>query len=346
LQQACDNLQPMPDRHSSEPIHDDQNELLLSFWAFGDLHYRARKKWQAVHMPRMKVMFEDLQTVWQLEGTPTFCVSPGDIVNNGGLANYELAKRDLRTQLGEILFYPGIGNHEFLPDGENDGIHGAEEFCAAWEKPVRYTWISGEVLCIMLDHPDPFSPDRREPVAHILFSDETLAFLEASLASHPNWLALIFAHCPLRDTVLDRDPECNLDDDSQDRSFFVENSRDVRAILAHHRNAGLYISGHTHSGWGSPQLVFTETLGGHPVTHINLMSPWYTGRHHGPRRNAQNTFEYSPDDPDVLASFAIRVYRHYAHIRVRDHRTRTWLRQWEVPLQRVSEEDDEGSISR
>jgi hypothetical protein len=113
----------------------------------------------------------------------------------------------------------------------------------------------------------------------------------------------------------------------------VENSEEVRAILARHNNAKLYISGHTHSGWGSPQLVFTETLGDHPVTHLNVMSPWYTGRHRGVRRSAdRTTLEYYPDDPDMLASFALRIYRHQAVIRARDHRARQWLAQWVIPF--------------
>ncbi|GAC1344895.1 MAG: hypothetical protein NVSMB27_06440 [Ktedonobacteraceae bacterium] len=268
-------------------------------------------------------------------------------MNNGNSENYELAKRDLHTQLGDVPFYPGNGNHEFVPDHEQDCLHTEDEFRLAWGKPVRYSWIVGEVVCIMLDHPSPFYPGGCDPNPHVILSNESLAFLDAALAAHADNLAIIFAHCSLRDTVLDRDPERNLDDDSQDTFFFIENSQDVRAILARHRNALLYISGHTHSGWESPQLVFTEMLGGHPVTHINLMSPWYTGRYRGPHRNEQNKFEYYPDDPDVQASFAIRVYRQCADIRVRDHRTRTWLRQWEVPLHDASEEDDgEGSISR
>ena len=150
---------------------------------------------------------------------------------------------------------------------------------------------------------------------------------------HAELPAVIFAHCPLHNTVLDRDPEQNLDDDSLDPFFFVENSPAVRAILARHPNAKLYISGHTHSGWGSPQLVFTESLGNHSITHLNVMSPWYTGRHHGIRRSADHTtLEYRPDKPDMLVSFAVRIYRNQAVICVRDHRTRQWMAQWSIPF--------------
>lgn len=306
---------------------------LLYFWAFGDLHYRAYDQWHAIHSRRMAPMFHDVNSLWLDEGAPAFCVAPGDIVDTGAPENYRLAKKDLAAQLGRVPFYPGIGNHEYHPENKEDAIHNAEEFSTAWEKPVRYSWTVGEATCIMLDHPNPYEPGERRENPHVILSQETLAYLDKTLAANPDHHAFIFAHCPLSDTVLDRDPERNIDDDSQDPFFFVENSQDVRAILARHKNAKLYLSGHTHSGWGSPQLVFTEMLGGHPITHVNLMSPWYTGRHSGIRRSADRTrLEYRPDDPDMLVSFAIRAYHHQAVICVRDHRTRQWLARWVAPF--------------
>jgi hypothetical protein len=305
----------------------------LYFWAFGDLHYRACQQWHALHSQRMAIMFQDLRALWLSEGPPSFCVAPGDIVDTGAIENYKLAKHDLAAQLGNMPFYPGIGNHEFHAENKKDGKHTAAEFSAFWKKPIRYSWTSGDVICIMLDHPDPYELDQNQEYPLVTFSDETLIFLASTLAEYPEHRAIIFAHCPLRDTVLDRDPEQNLDDDSQDTFFYIENSAEVRSILARHSNAKLYISGHTHSGWGSPNLIVTETLGNHPVTHVNLMSPWYTGVHRGPRLSADRlSLEYYPDEPDVLATFAIRVYRNSVSIGARDHRTRQWLARWQVPL--------------
>ncbi|HEY4386596.1 MAG TPA: hypothetical protein VGN34_19235, partial [Ktedonobacteraceae bacterium] len=126
----------------------------------------------------------------------------------------------------------------------------------------------------------------------------------------------------------------NLDDDSQDMFFYVENSDEVRAILAEHAHGALYICGHTHSGWGSPNLIFTEMLGDHPVTHINLMSPWYTGTLGGPKLDpATNQWESRADEPDIQSSFAIRVYRDRAVIRMRNHPLQAWMAEWIVPLQ-------------
>jgi hypothetical protein len=309
----------------------DDDEVLY-FWAFGDLHYRARIQWHAMHSQRMAIMFQDLRSLWLNEGSPAFCVAPGDIVDTGAPESYKLAKRDLAAKLGNIPFYPGIGNHEFHPESKEDSKHSAAEFSAIWDKPVRYSWTVGNVLCIMLDHPNPYEPDSPGENPQVVLSHETLAFLKSTLEEYPEHLTIIFAHCPLRETVLDRDPEQNLDEDSQDPFFYVENSHEVRSILARHDNAILYISGHTHSGWGSPNLVFTEKSGEHTVTHLNLMSPWYTGVHRGPRLSADRlSLEYYPDDPDVLATFAIRVYRNSVVIGARDHRTRQWLAKWRVP---------------
>lgn len=320
-------------------LSNPDNIPLLYFWAFGDLHYRAREQWHAMHARRLAPMFQDVRELWLDEGMPAFCVLPGDIVDTGAPENYTLARKDLAAQLGGIPFYPGIGNHEFHRESRDDVIHSDEEYCSAWEKPLRYNWqagLSGEVTCVMLDQPDPYVPDPTRENPRVIFSPETLAFLDDTLAGHTGSIAIIFAHCPLHNTVLDRDPERNLDDDSLDPFFHVENSDEVRAILGRHACAALYISGHTHSGWGSPNLVCTETLGespAHPVTHLNLMSPWYTGRHRGPRLSPDRlTLEYRPDDPDVLASFAVRIYRRHAVIAARDHRARRWLARWIVPL--------------
>lgn len=318
---------------SHEMTREDE---LLYFWAFGDLHFRMHEQRRALHAPRMACMFADVQQVWQEEGKPAFCVAPGDIVDKGAASHYELAQQELKRQLGDIPLYPGIGNHEYQPDSDDDVLHTAQEFMVAWDKPLRYAWTAGpaqEIVCIMLDHPNPFLPGTRREHPRVIFSEETLNFLDETLTQHAGRMAFIFAHCPLHNTVLDRDPERNMDDDSLDPFFFVENSDEVRAILARHRNAVLYVSGHTHSGWGSPQLVFTEQLGGHAVSHVNLMSPWYTGRFAGVRKSADgSTLIYRPDTPDVLVTFAFHVYAKHILVRAREHQSQRWLGQWRLPV--------------
>lgn len=297
---------------------------LLYFWALGDLHYCSIDQWQTFHTQRLTPMFQDLRTLWAEEGAPAFCVSPGDIVEVSAPENYQLAKKQLTAQLGKVPFYPGIGNHELYAEDEENPDHLIQDYTAFWGRPTRYYWVEGEVLCIMLDpvgYPEPY------------LTQESLAFLQTALAKHPGHTSIIFSHCPLYNTVLDRDPERTLDYHSLDPFFFLQNSAEVRAIFARYKKVGLYLSGHTHSGWGAPKLVYTEELGGHPVTYVNLMSPWYTGYHKGVSLGeARQGFTFRPDDPDLVVSFAIHMYRDQAIIRLREHKQRRWMAEWIAPL--------------
>ena len=312
-------------RSMSESSQSDQE--LLYFWALGDLHYYTPERWHAYHFQRLAPLYRDLRALWQREGTPAFCVSPGDIVEASAPENYQLARRELTALLGNIPFYPGLGNHEMWPERERDIDHVdqlIQDYVTFWGKPVRYYWTEGRVLCVMLDvvgYPEPY------------FSEETLVFLQTALAKHPGHIAVIFAHCPLYNTVLDRDPERMLDYHSLTPFFYIQNSDEVRAILARHGHGCLYISGHTHSGWEAPNLVLTERVDRYPVTLINLMSPWFTGREKEPGRDeAHSEFEFYVDEPDLVVSFAFHIYLDKAIVRLRDHREQRWMARWDVPL--------------
>jgi hypothetical protein len=304
------------------------DQELLYFWAIGDLHYRTLEAWNEFHTQRLVPMFEDLHALWKEEGKPAFCVSPGDIVDMCAPENYRLARIRLESHLGTIPFYAGIGNHEYSgPESETSETM-IETFTTIWEKPLRYAWVAGKVACIMLDYPNPRTLIEKKKV---YISPETLSFLDDALKEFAAYPAIVFLHCPLHNTVLDRDPELHRDYNSLQSFFAPENSQEVRNILARHKNVCLYFSGHTHSGWEAPNLVSTEYLGGHPVTFVNLMSPWYTGRHKDPQINPDGTLQYTPDNPDVLPTFAIRIYSQQVSIRVRDHHTQQWLKEWRVP---------------
>ena len=308
-----------------------KNEILY-FWAIGDLHFRTLPAWQDYQSRRLAPMFEDLRALWQDE-VPAFCALPGDLVETGITENYQLAKTKLTELLGNVPVYPGIGNHEYYSYGSPDVTHAeiVANFRATWGYPVRYSWQTNGVVGIMLDYPDPSTLVHAE---YVYLSSETLAFLDTTLAEHADQPAVIFLHCPLRNTVGDRDPELKRDYNSFQNFFSPENSHDVRTILGRHKNACLFLSGHTHSGWQAPGLVVTEDLENHPVTFVNVMSPWYTGRSKGPKISEDHQkFTYVPDDPDVIVSFAVRLSPEKAAIRVREHRTQQWLKEWIVPIQ-------------
>lgn len=308
----------------------DSKQELVYYWAIGDLHYRALQPWHEFHSKRMAAMFDDLHSLWQTEGRPAFCVSPGDIVETCAQENYDLAQEALSAQLTDLPFYPGIGNHEYYgPEGE-DPEHMDETFSRVWNRPLRYSWEVGQVGYIMLDYPNPSTLENPE---RVYLSTETLGFLDDTLEGYKDRPVVIFLHCPLRDTVLDRDVEKHRDYNSRQSFFSPENSQQVRDILARRGNACLFLSGHTHTGWEAPNLVVTERFGKQTVTFINLMSPWYTGTHTGPHiSDDHKNFAYRADEPDVIPSFAFRIYPDHANIRIREHRTQQWLKEWDVPL--------------
>lgn len=313
----------MDETQPSESARTSQEELLY-FWALGDLHFYVHPKWHLVHTPRLNRVFQDLRQLWHEEGAPAFCVSPGDIIEVAEPEQYQFARAELTHRLAGVPFYPGLGNHELLTLQPMSNAELLEDFTIFWEQPPRYYWVAGKVVCVMLDVVGYGQP---------ILTDETLAFLETALAKHPRHLALIFAHCPLYDTVLDRDPTRDLDYDSREPFFYLENSAQVREILARHSNARIYFSGHTHSGWQSPQLVFTEQLGKRPFTHVNLSSPWYTGKHHGiPWLGGGEFGDYRPDEPDISASWAVRVTSTQVTLRLRDHQAGSWLAEWAIPI--------------
>lgn len=310
-------------RSAPKAVQSGQEEL-LSFWMLGDMHYCADVAWQALHTPRMHTMFQDLRQVWMQESLPAFCVSPGDIVEMANPEHYQFARQQLNSNLEPVPFYPGLGNHELLAASQESEAELLEDFTIFWEKPPRYYWVEGEVLCVMLDVVGYGAP---------VLSRESLAFLETALAKHPRHIALLFAHCPLYGTVLDRDPARDLDYDSLEPFFYLENSAEVRALLARHSNACLYVSGHTHASWQSPNLVLTEELGGHALTHVNLPSPWYTGKHHGAEwLEEEQRYRYRPDEPDSIVSLCAQVSRTRINLRLRDHGAGNWLTTWSVPV--------------
>jgi 3',5'-cyclic AMP phosphodiesterase CpdA len=302
----------------------------LFFWAMGDLHYRALPAWNEFHSQRLAAMFDDLHALWQQEGKPTFCVSPGDLIETSARENYQLARTTLLQQMADVPFYPGVGNHEYHSPDKEDLALIRTRFEAVWGYPLRYHWQAGDFICIMLDYPDPST--LADP-KYVYISEATLTFLDETLSAHASRPAVIFLHCPLRNTVLSRNPAERSDYTSTEYFFSPENSQEVRNLLARHKHACLFFSGHTHSGWETPGLVKTEQLGGHPVTFVNLMSPWYTGTHTNIHVNQDSQrLSYNPDDPNVIPSFAIHIANQQATIRVREHRSQIWLKEWIVPI--------------
>src|SRR5436305_3195586 len=144
------------DRMIDTHTHNFQHNPLF-FWAIGDMHYRAIPAWNEFHSGRLASMFDDLHDIWQREGNPAFCVSPGDLVETCASADYQVAHTTLLTQMAEVPFYPGVGNHEYWSPHDEDSAQLEERFQAVWDYPIRYHWQAGDFVCIMLDYPNPYT---------------------------------------------------------------------------------------------------------------------------------------------------------------------------------------------
>ena len=155
-------------------------------------------------------------------------VSPGDLVETCLPENHRLAKSSLEAYLGHIPFYSGIGNHEYHnPEGcVADQI--ISSYTSIWDRPVRYTWIEQGITCIMLDYPDPTTLAQE---TEVYISQQTLNYLSSVLTCYPDQIACIFLHCPLQNTVLDRDPAQHRDYNSLQHFFAPENSQASRVRM-------------------------------------------------------------------------------------------------------------------
>ncbi|GHO44126.1 metallophosphoesterase family protein [Ktedonospora formicarum] len=308
-------------------VSNETQPASLYFWGVGDMHYRALPAWRELHTPRLQYMYDDLRLLWE-EKRPAFCVSPGDIVDTCALENHQFARQQIEAELFGVPFYPGVGNHEYYgPDGE-DLATMMQTFEMVWQRPQRYAWLVGGVICVMLDYPNPhLTPDP----TYISISGETLAFLTETLEAHRHCPAVVFLHSPLRNTVLYRSSSTGKvrDYNSTQNFFSPENSQEVRDILACHERDILFISGHVHAGWGAPDIVKTEKSAAKAITYVNLMSPWYTGNHGATRFDQdQQTFVYTPDDPNLIVSFSFQLESGEVHIQAREHNSRRWLKDW------------------
>jgi hypothetical protein len=157
-------------------------------------------------------------------------------------------------------------------------------------------------------HQDELAPDRTEPgrrAGRLL--DRTLAFLERELQAGPDscWIA---CHFPLFRTVMG-DPRLHCT--SVMDAFHAKPDREIRGLLARHRNAKLWLSGHTHSPLSAPGLIKRTRLSRRrTIVAINTSALVGIGRRRNPRA--------------PLCSLYLTPGRDRLEIRARDHCAGSW----------------------
>jgi 3',5'-cyclic AMP phosphodiesterase CpdA len=253
----------------------------------GDLH--------AGGIPRSRVQ-KVLDDVHRLP-TPALHLQIGDATEHGTEEEDEMARR----WLGRLP-----GRHETIL-GNHDIRHN-ERTPTQWAKAYGYRsknfTIHLPFLRIIAVGPDRDLAKERSGK----LSKRTLAFLDRELARNRDFDCWVASHWPLYRTVMGGPGLYS----SVTTSFHAQPDAQIRAVLARHRNAKAWLSGHTHSPVQAPGLVTRAALpGGRSILAVNLSALVAIGK----------TRELS----DALCSLYLTHLPGKIEIRFRDHRAGAWV---------------------
>ena len=191
-----------------------------------------------------------------------------------------------------------LGNHDILRN---------ERTAAAWARAYDQTShnfsVDLDFVRVIVIGPDRTEPGRRAG----RLSSATLAFLARELEQGPErcWIA---CHWPLFRTVMG-DPRLHYT--SAMAAFHAKPDERIRELLARHRNASVWLSGHTHSPLSAPGLIKRVRLArDRAIVAINTSALVGIGKRRNPR--APLCSLYLTHHPDRL------------EVRARDHRAGRW----------------------
>lgn len=253
----------------------------------GDLHAGA------IAPDRLATVLDDVLTL----PTPALHLQIGDATEHGTAAQDEIA-------LDWLARLPGphrtiLGNHDILHNRRTDG-----QWARAYGLRSKNFVVDLQFARIVAVGPDRNFPAERAG----LLSPGTLAWLERELERSPHdcWIA---SHWPLFGTVLG-DPKKLFT--SAMSSFHAKPDRDLRKLLARHRNAKAWLSGHTHSPLSAPGLVTRARLARRrTILAVNLSALVGIGK------------TRKPGDP--LRSLYVTHRPDSIEVRFRDHRSGAWV---------------------
>jgi Calcineurin-like phosphoesterase len=253
----------------------------------GDLHAGA------IRRARAERVLDDVG----LLGTPALHLQIGDATEHGMAEEDRAARRWLSRLPGPHRTI--LGNHDILHNRRTPA-----QWARAYGYESKNYVVDLPFVRVIAVGPDRTLEGRRAGV----LSAATLAWLGDQLARAPGdcWIA---CHWPLHRTVMG-DPRRHFT--SAMPSFHAKPDPDIRALLARHRNAKAWLSGHTHSPLHAPGLITRARLGGgRSLLAVNLSALVGVGK----RRE--------PSDP--LCSVYLTHRAGSIEIRFRDHRARAWL---------------------
>jgi 3',5'-cyclic AMP phosphodiesterase CpdA len=252
----------------------------------GDLHAGA------ISDVRLNAVSRDVERL----GTPALHLQIGDATEAGTKAQDELALRFLDKLPGP--WAAALGNHDILRNERT-----AAAWARAYGQPSHNFSVDLGFARVIVIAPHRTEPGRRAG----RLSERTLDFLERKLEEGPDdcWIA---CHWPLLRTVMG-DPRLHFT--SAMAAFHAKPDDRIRELLARHRNASLWLSGHTHSPLSAPGLIKRARLArGRSILAINTSALVGVGKRRNPRA--------------PLCSLYLTRRRDRLEIRARDHRAGAW----------------------
>ena len=252
----------------------------------GDLHAGA------ITDVRLKAVRRDVARL----SAPALHLQIGDSTERGTPAQDEVALRFLERLPGPWV--TALGNHDILHNERRPA-----DWARVFGQPSQNFSVDlGFVLVVMI------GPNRSEPGRRAgQLSPATLAFLERELtgAGKDCWIA---CHWPLFRTVMG-DPRLHFT--SAMDAFHAKPDGRIRAILARHPNARLWLSGHTHSPLSAPGLIKRVRLArNRTLLAINASALVGIGKRRDPRA--------------PLCTLYLTQRRDRIEVRCRDHRAGRW----------------------
>ena len=252
----------------------------------GDLHVGAIAPW------RLDAVRRDVEQL----PSPALHLQIGDATDGGTRSQDDEALRFLEAL--PAPWVTALGNHDILRN---------QRTVAAWarvygQESQNFGVDLGFARVIVI------GPHRTDPGKRAgRLSERTLAFLDRELEEGPDdcWIA---CHYPLFRTVMG-DPRRHFT--SAMAAFHAKPDDRIRELLAHHRNARVWLSGHTHSPLSAPGFIKRARLArGRSILAISTSAVFGLGRRPSPRA--------------PLCSLYLTHRPGRVEIRARDHRACAW----------------------
>jgi hypothetical protein len=252
----------------------------------GDLHAGG------IPPARMNAVSRDLERL----SAPALHLQIGDSTERGTRSEDRLAMRFFERL--PAPWATALGNHDIL---HNDRT--VADWARAYGQDSQNFTVELDFVRLIVVGPNRSEPGKRAG----RLSLATLSFLEHELerSAKDCWIA---CHWPLFRTVMG-DPRHSFT--SEMAAFHAKPDERIRALLARHPNARLWLSGHTHSRLRAPGLIKRVTLAPkRSIVAINASALAGVGK----RRD--------PDDP--LCSLFLTHRPGRIEVRCRDHRRGAW----------------------